>query len=257
MLIKYPGSKWKLAPMLIALMHRIAPDARVYTEPYAGSLAVLWRKPPHDIEVVNDLDQYLITTYRVIADPIKHRDLAKMLDGRPTPEQFAHAHAILKGAMIADEIMTAWATVTFYRWAVVPTISSPTICRDNKRRCDIGIAQYHARLQNATICSMDAVDVIRSWDGPYTMHFVDPPYPVTAPKGYYRHHFTDSHYAVLIDTLSQIRGAAILTTYPHESLAQLDAAGYRCIVRPLKSSIRPHYDAPIRTELIYYRGPRA
>jgi hypothetical protein len=88
------------------------------------------------------------------------------------------------------------------------------------------------------------------------MHFVDPPYPLPSPGGYYRYDFAEANYTALVDMLCQIRGAAILTTYAHESLAQLESAGYQCIRRPLKSTIRPHYDAPVRTELIYYRGPR-
>ncbi len=50
--LKYPGSKWKIARRLVELI----PEHRSYLEPYAGSLAVLFCKRPSAIETVNDLD---------------------------------------------------------------------------------------------------------------------------------------------------------------------------------------------------------
>lgn len=41
MLIRYTGSKWRLAPRIIALIQHIAPKATTYTEAYAGALARL------------------------------------------------------------------------------------------------------------------------------------------------------------------------------------------------------------------------
>ena len=50
--LRYHGAKWRLAPWIIE--HLPAHDS--YIEPYAGSAAVLLRKPRSLLEAINDLD---------------------------------------------------------------------------------------------------------------------------------------------------------------------------------------------------------
>ena len=59
-ILKYPGSKWKLARDL----NRMIPDHRTYCEPYAGSMALLFTKNPSPIEIVNDLDSDVVNLFR-------------------------------------------------------------------------------------------------------------------------------------------------------------------------------------------------
>ena len=52
------------------------PRHRHYVEPFAGSLAVLLSKPPSLFETVNDLDQHLMTFWRMLRD--QPEDLARV-----------------------------------------------------------------------------------------------------------------------------------------------------------------------------------
>jgi hypothetical protein len=47
---------------------RLLPEHTHYVEPFAGSLAVLLAKPRSKMETVNDLDQDLMTFWRVLRD---------------------------------------------------------------------------------------------------------------------------------------------------------------------------------------------
>jgi DNA adenine methylase len=47
-LLNYPGAKWGMAKEIVALM----PHHRSYLEPFFGSGAVLFNKPPSAIEEV-------------------------------------------------------------------------------------------------------------------------------------------------------------------------------------------------------------
>lgn len=60
----YFGGKTSLAERIVNLL----PPHRHYVEPYCGSLAVLLAKAPTKMETVNDLDEELITFWRVLRD---------------------------------------------------------------------------------------------------------------------------------------------------------------------------------------------
>ena len=58
--LKYPGSKWRLAEWIVSLM----PPHKSYLEPFFGSGAVFFKKPPSRIETINDLDGEIINLFR-------------------------------------------------------------------------------------------------------------------------------------------------------------------------------------------------
>lgn len=51
-ILKFPGAKWRMADWIISLM----PPHKSYLEPFFGSGAVFFCKPPSRIETINDLD---------------------------------------------------------------------------------------------------------------------------------------------------------------------------------------------------------
>ncbi|OYO76082.1 hypothetical protein CG709_16380 [Lachnotalea glycerini] len=70
-LLRYPGSKKRIAPWIISHI----PKHHSYLEPYAGGLAVLLNKEPSRIETVNDLDDDVINLFRVIKNDGTREDL--------------------------------------------------------------------------------------------------------------------------------------------------------------------------------------
>lgn len=62
--VKYPGSKWSLAPWIISMF----PKHRSYLEPFFGSGAVLFNKPRSGIETVNDLDNNVVNLFECIRE---------------------------------------------------------------------------------------------------------------------------------------------------------------------------------------------
>lgn len=62
--IKYPGAKWSIADWIVSLM----PPHKSYLEPFFGSGAVFFTKPPSAIETINDLDGEIVNLFRVVRD---------------------------------------------------------------------------------------------------------------------------------------------------------------------------------------------
>ncbi len=63
-LLRYPGSKQRLAPWIIEHM----PEHHSYLEPYFGGGAILFNKEPSRIETINDLDDDVVNLFRVIRE---------------------------------------------------------------------------------------------------------------------------------------------------------------------------------------------
>ena len=63
-ILNYPGAKWGMAGQIVSLM----PRHRSYLEPFFGSGAVLFNKPPSAIETVNDIDGDITNFFRVLRE---------------------------------------------------------------------------------------------------------------------------------------------------------------------------------------------
>lgn len=63
-ILNYPGAKWSMAEQIVSIM----PPHKSYLEPFFGSGAVLFNKPPSAIETVNDLDGDIVNFFKVLRE---------------------------------------------------------------------------------------------------------------------------------------------------------------------------------------------
>lgn len=84
--LKYPGSKWNIAPRLVELI----PEHHSYVEPFFGSGAVLFNKPVSDIETINDLDHDVVNIFRCIQEDADR--LARMVMTTPFSRENMRIH---------------------------------------------------------------------------------------------------------------------------------------------------------------------
>lgn len=90
--VTYFGGKTAIAAQIVKLL----PEHGHYVETHAGSLAVLLAKRPSAMETVNDLDQDLMTFWRVLRD--RPGDLARVCALTP--------HSRVEASMAADPAPT-------------------------------------------------------------------------------------------------------------------------------------------------------
>ena len=76
-----------------------------------------------------------------------------------------------------------------------------------------------SRLENVTIESRDALDVISCYDNPDAFHFVDPPY-INSDCGHYEGSFNEQNMENLLQLLEIIRGKFMLTMFPLPMIEQ-------------------------------------
>jgi len=100
------------------------------------------------------------------------------------------------------------------------------------RRWRAGIERLpavHERLKGVQIEHDDWWRVMRRYDGPETLHFLDPPYlPSLRVEGGYRHELSESDHRELVARLLAVRGMVVLSAYSHETTHKpLERAGWK------------------------------
>lgn len=219
-LLNYPGAKWGMAKMIVNLM----PQHRSYLEPYFGSGAVLFNKPPSAIETVNDIDGDIVNFFKVLRE--YPTELAADIAMTPySREVFNDAHEH-KGD---SEYQRA------YRFAIRSKMGHgfktyqktgfkiDVHARENSyavkcwNRLPGDLLEAALRLKSVQIENRPALDLIRKFNYENVLIYADPPYLLNTRGGkQYRHEMTEQDHVQLLDALKQHRGSVILSGYPSE-----------------------------------------
>jgi DNA adenine methylase len=90
------------------------------------------------------------------------------------------------------------------------------------------LEDWHRRLLRVQIDQRDALDVIRYWDTPDAVFYVDPPYHPDTRRSQadYAVEADHAHHAQLVEALLGCQGAVVLSGYDHSTYAVLAAAGW-------------------------------
>lgn len=199
-IIKYPGAKWAIAEWIVSLM----PPHKSYLEPFFGSGAVFFRKPPSPIETINDLDGEIVNLFRAVREQPEALERAVAL----TPysrEEYERAWERRKAGDVTDPVELARLTLIRY-WQAV---GSRQIYRAGWRRDVAGreaaytlrnwvnlperITDAMGRLKDAQIERGDAVELIRKFASPDVLIYADPPYVLeTRSQKQYNVEFSDA-----------------------------------------------------------------
>lgn len=218
--IKYPGSKWRIARWII----RHFPEHRSYLEPFFGSGAVLFNKRRSPIETVNDLDGDVVNLFRQI---------------REAPERLADA--IYWTPYARAEYERAWAaqytekdpfqrSVDFYIRMMMGhgfrTTGEKVGWKNNVQGREAAYAagywcktpetirQAAERLRKVQIECRPAVELIQRFNFPNVLIYADPPYVLGTRHGkQYRHEMTDIQHEELLNALLSHRGPVLLSGY--------------------------------------------
>jgi DNA adenine methylase len=196
-----------------------------YVEPYAGSFAVLFAKNPSPHETVNDIDQDLMTFWRVLRE--QPEDLARVC--ALTPHSRAEWEACADFDVTDDlerarrlfvrltQSRTGRLRRTGWRHYVDPagcSVGMPGYLRGYVDR----MAPAVERLQNVSLECRPANEVIAKYGArPDVLLYVDPPYlgETRANDRSYRHElFSADEHRELAKLLRDCRAAVVLSGYP-------------------------------------------
>jgi len=208
--IPYLGGKSRLAKQIISMF----PEHTTYVEVFSGAANIFFRKEPVDVEVINDINSELINLYRVVRHHIKAfcENLEWMLVSRSEyrrfletpPEVLTDIQRAVRYYYLAKTGFGGHVTNQSFGYAP----SSPPRFNYLKAETDLSIA--HQRLCDCYIENLPYADLIRRYDRPYTLFYLDPPY-YGCTDDYGKHIFSESDYVILADILSGIKGKFCLS----------------------------------------------
>lgn len=216
--LRYPGSKWNLAEWIVGHL----PRHEVYVEPFFGSGAVFFCKPRAELEVINDREGAVVNLFRVIRDRPGELAAAVTL----TPLARDEHGACWSEPVHADPV--EWARRFLVRiWqnhGAVVTGKRGWWHATNAYSYVLPVQQWHcipervmqaaARLSEAQIENLPALDVITKYRHADCTIYADPPYVTdTRMKQLYAHEMTDEDHSALLDALDAHTGPVVLSGY--------------------------------------------
>ncbi len=248
--ITYYGGKQKMLPHILPVL----PAHHLYCEPFAGGAAVYFAKPKSEVEVINDLNEALITFYRVMKN--NGGELIKLvkstLHSRSLHDK---AWKIYQNTNDYSDVEIAWAVWLLcsqgFSGQISPVwgvdISKNTMCN----RINASKSQFTEtlckRLENTQVECADALHIIKKYDRPDTFFYVDPPYYNSECAHYAGYTLED--FENLLALLSNIKGKFLLSSYPSEVLSHYtDKHGWHS--KHIKQTISVSKSAKTKIEVL-------
>ncbi len=222
--VPYFGGKTTLAPTIAALL----PPHRHYVEPFCGSLSVLLAKAPSDHETVNDLDERIVTFWRVLRE--RPADLARVCALTP------HARAEHEAASMVDAVdelelarqvfvrltqgRSGQLRRTGWRNYVNPAGSNTSMPGYLAGYVD-RLAPAAERLARVSLEARPALDIIARYGAESdVLLYVDPPYlgstRTRSWDGYEHEMRGEAEHRELAAALNAARAAVVLSGYPSD-----------------------------------------
>lgn len=211
-------------PWLLPLVDRT--PHKTYVESFGGSGAVLLNKIPSPVEIFNDLQGEIVNFFRVLRErgpeligrleltPYSREDFAESCEGLEDLDEVEQARQFFVRARQVRAGMLNEATAG--RWA--------TTKKDSRRGMALtvsrwlsgieGLEEIALRLKRVQLENMEGAEVIRRYDTPQTLHFVDPPAILTRTIKTISPEFTQKQHQDLIQTLFELKGKVILCGAP-------------------------------------------
>lgn len=239
--LRWFGGKYRLASWVVSHM----PEHRVYTEVFGGAGSVLMKKPRSYAEVYNDLDDSVWNLFHVLQNPPWADRLEWMLRNTPfSRREFELAHV-----PHPDPVENARRLVirSFMGFGAdsASQIESRTSFRANSNRSRTtpahdwltypnSVQAFAQRLAGVVVEHRHAIDVLVQHDGPDTLHYVDPPYPLSTRGGRHRysHEMSDQDHVELREVLLVLKGKVMVSGYAHPIY---DGMGWRRVEKEARA----------------------
>ncbi|MGD1156524.1 MAG: DNA adenine methylase [Terriglobia bacterium] len=206
--LAYIGGKQRLAKKIIAIL----PNHTAYVEPFAGGAQVFFHKEPSKVEVLNDLDGEIVNFFRICQ--LHHEELLRCLHFSLVSRKWFKTFRLENPETLTD-IQRAARFFYLQKNSFAGLVRNPAyhyhVVRPpsfNLGRLPQLIEKANQRLERVQIECLPYEEIIRRYDRPGTLFYLDPPY---WGRKLYRFNFTESDFMELEKKLRSIQGKFVLS----------------------------------------------
>jgi DNA adenine methylase len=246
--IRYYGGK---GGMFKAILAEFPPDfgtevrtandgsADIYVEPFGGSATVLFHKKPSPIEIYNDLECNVYTLFHVLSNPVLFRRFKKRCDLVYYSRQLYEEYIKSLREDSLNQVDRAFRFFYVNRVAYNGVGSFSCIVNAVRRVMSKpvsdmlstieGLPEIHMRLKSVIIENIDAIKLIKKYDKPSALFYLDPPYHhSTRTAARYDIDMSDEKQKELVEVLFNIKQARVLLSgYNCPLYNELTSNGWR------------------------------
>lgn len=260
---KYPGSKWSIAKWIISFF----PEHHSYLEPFFGSGAVLFNKPRSNIETVNDLDGNVVNLFEWIKkDPerLAHeiyftpyaRQIYNDNFSRVPEDSFEKAVNFYIRLNMGQGFRTNGEKVG---WKNDVQGRERAYAAQDWCKLPEKIIQASERLRGVQIENRPAQELIKRFNSPKVLVYIDPPYVISTRHGpQYRYEMDDKGHESLLEIVLQFEGYVIISGYDTELYNDMlhgwnkfETVSYSQTATKKKEVIWINYDPPVQQQSIF------
>lgn len=232
--LRYFGGKWRIGKWIISHF----PDHYTYVEPFGGGASVLLQKNPSPLEVYNDIDGDVVNYFRVLRDhpdelirainltPFSREEYNQAF--KPVPAHLWFSLMRFRGVRLADlerarqlyiRSFQSYASHTDrmsgWRWEKSKKSNRTALGSWNSSLVHLEAAA--ARMRMVQIENDDVFRIIKRYDTPNTLFYLDPPYieEALSSQHRYKHSLTEEQHTELLTRIQRLKGMVAISMVKH------------------------------------------
>jgi DNA adenine methylase len=206
--LSYIGGKNRIANQIVAIL----PKHTTFAEPFAGGAQVLFHKEPSEAEILNDLNDDIVNFFRVVQ--LHYEEFLRYLQFILVSRKWFSLFQSQNPATLTD-IQRAARFFYLQKNGYAGLVRDPHYSYSvlapksfNPARIREIIESAHRRLGRVQIECLPYEEILKRFDRPTTVFYLDPPY---WKRNLYRFNFTEADFQKLEERLRHIRGKFVLS----------------------------------------------